>query len=229
MSGPNRLSTLVGRGPLLLDFDGPVCSIFAGLPAPHVAGELVKALKVAKADVPPAIAAEPDPLAVLRWTGEACGSGAAKLIDDVLSDLELRAVATALPTPGGHDSIRAARAAGLPVALVSNNSARAVNAYVSTHGLADLVSPVIGRTYGRPDRMKPNAAPILEAVRTLGRTPADCVMVGDSLTDLQGARAAGVPFVGYANRPGKVQALRDSDAVITAMADLAAVLASLSR
>ena len=35
------LADLVGAGPLLLDFDGPVCSIFAGYPAPRVAAELV--------------------------------------------------------------------------------------------------------------------------------------------------------------------------------------------
>jgi len=31
------LASLIGTGPLLLDFDGPICSIFAGYPAPNVA------------------------------------------------------------------------------------------------------------------------------------------------------------------------------------------------
>jgi hypothetical protein len=57
---------------LLLDFDGPICSIFAGYPAPRVAAELVALLDVEGVAVPPEVRGEGDPLAVLRWVGEAC-------------------------------------------------------------------------------------------------------------------------------------------------------------
>lgn len=49
---------LTGVGAVLLDFDGPVCSIFAGYPAP----ELVDVLRRHGVDVPPDLASEPDPL-----------------------------------------------------------------------------------------------------------------------------------------------------------------------
>lgn len=65
------------------------------------------------------------------------------------------------------------------VAVVSNNSAGAVTAYLEEHRLAGYVSPVIGRAYADPTRMKPNPEPILQAVRSIGLVPARCVLVGE--------------------------------------------------
>ena len=47
-----------------------------------------------------------------------------------------------------------------------------------------------------------------------------------STTDIEAAHAAGVPCIGYANRPGKAEALAaaGADAIVTDMSDLAAVL-----
>ncbi|MBC9002166.1 HAD-IA family hydrolase [Micromonospora aurantiaca] len=74
--------------------------------------------------------------------------------------------------------------------------------------------------------MKPNPEPILQAVRALGETPARCLLIGDSLSDIEAARAAGVKVFGYANRSSKVEAFRDAnaDAVITSMRKVAAAL-----
>lgn len=51
---------LDGVGAVLLDFDGPVCSFFAGYPAPQAAGELVDVMRRRGVDVPPGLAGEPD-------------------------------------------------------------------------------------------------------------------------------------------------------------------------
>lgn len=74
--------------------------------------------------------------------------------------------------------------------------------------------------------MKPNPEPILQAVSTLGEPPGRCVLVGDSVSDIVGAKAAGVRAIGYANRPPKVKALwaAGADTVITSMGAIAAVL-----
>jgi beta-phosphoglucomutase-like phosphatase (HAD superfamily) len=215
-----ELSDIVGGGPLLLDFDGPICSIFAGYPAPQVAAELIAKLREVGAEPPAEVAAYDDPLAVLQWTGEVCPPEVTVAIEDVLCAAELRAVVSAAPTPYGRDVIVSARQAGLPVAVVSNNSTAAVATYLTAQGVAEHVSPVVGRAYGEPWRMKPNPEPILTAVRTLGVEPAACVLIGDSLTDIDGARAAGVRVIGYANRPGKLDAFRGADAVITSMGAL---------
>ncbi|MFY1588417.1 HAD family hydrolase [Micromonospora sp. WMMD734] len=215
-----------GVGAVLLDFDGPVCSIFAGYPAPQVAAELVEVLRRRGVDVPPDLAGEPDPLEVLRRTGAAGNYGTTCAVEDALCAAERRAVETAEPTPYGREVIVAAQQAGMPVAAVSNNSAGAVSAYLAAHRLAGYVSPVVGRAYADPDRMKPNPEPILQAVRALGQLPARCVLVGDSLSDIEGARAAGVAVIGYASRPSKVDAFRlaGAGAVVTSMGEIAEVL-----
>jgi HAD superfamily hydrolase (TIGR01509 family) len=219
--------SLIGRGPLLLDFDGPVCSIFAGYPAPRVAQELVAMLRAAGVDVPDTTAEQIDPLEVLRWVGASCSPDITTATEDALCAAELRAAATAAPTPYGHDVIRAAHGLGVPVAVVSNNSAGAVAAYLSAHGLTPYVHPVVGRAYGDPGRMKPNPEPILTAVRALRAAAGDCVLIGDSLSDIEGARAAGVRVIGYANQPWKVGPFTDADRIVTSMREILSGLRSL--
>ena len=52
---------------LLLDFDGPICSVFAGLPAPSVAARLRELLGSNGKPLPEAMAREDDPIEVLRY------------------------------------------------------------------------------------------------------------------------------------------------------------------
>ena len=211
---------------VLLDFDGPVCSIFAGYPAPKVAAELVDMLQRRGVGVPPSLTTEPDPLEVLRRVSAAGDVAVTRAIEDALCTAELRAAESAAPTPYGREAIVAARQAGLLVAVVSNNSAGAVAAYLSAHRLASYVSPVVGRAYAEPGRMKPNPEPILHAVRALGLSPDRTVLVGDSLSDIEGSRAAGVRTIGYANRPAKAEVFRQAraDVVIDSMGAIASVL-----
>jgi len=211
---------------ILLDFDGPVCGIFAGYPARDVAAELVDLLYRHGVDLPGHLTSETDPLEVLRWTGSLGDQGVTRVVEDALCTAERRAVATAAPTPYGREVIVAARQAGLPVAVVSNNSAGAVAAYLAAHRLTGHVAPVIGRAYADPNRMKPNPGPILQAVRALGTAPDRSVLIGDSLSDIEGSQAAGVPVIGYANRPPKVDAFHQAgaDVVVTSMGPIADAL-----
>jgi beta-phosphoglucomutase-like phosphatase (HAD superfamily) len=88
------------------------------------------------------------------------------------------------------------------------------------------VSPVVGRAYAEPNRMKPNPEPIWQAVRAIGKPAMRCVLVGDSLSDIDGAHAAGVRVIGYANRHAKVEVFgtAGADVVLTSMADVADAL-----
>lgn len=219
-----ELARLIGTGPLLMDFDGPVCAVLAGYPAPLVASGLVTLMTALDVAVPAEISAEQDPIAVLRWAGDRCSPKVVAAVEDALREAELRAVGTATSTPFGHELIVNAVAYGLQVAVVSNNSAPAVNAYLAAHGLAPYVAPVVGRAYAEPAQMKPAPGPILEATRSLSALPADCTLIGDSLTDIEAARAAGVRVVGFANHPWKVDAFSTADAVVTSMRELAEIL-----
>lgn len=56
----------------------------------------------------------------------------------------------------------------------------------------------------------------------LDANPAETSLVGDSVTDIEGAQRAGVGSIGYANKPAKYERMTKAGAgaVITSMADL---------
>jgi len=209
---------------ILFDFDGPICSVFAGQPAPTVARELREQLAEWGADVP----THDDPLEVLR-SSERFGEKVTRAADDFLTAAETSAVRSAAPTPGGAESVRACGATGLRAAIVSNNSAAAVAEYLDIYGLTDVVDAVVGREYGKPDLMKPHPKPIWEALKKLHIGPDVALLVGDSTTDVIAARAASVMCVAYANKPGKAKALGDADAMLDDMTALAQHLIASGR
>ncbi|MGA4683568.1 HAD family hydrolase [Micromonospora sp. AB353] len=211
---------------LLLDFDGPVCSIFANYPAPRVAREILDLLVSQGFALTKDLAGESDPLEVLRHTGSSTDYELTRLVEDALIEAEVNAASTAEPTAYGREVIVAARQLHLPIAVVSNNSPQAVDAYLREHRLSQHVVKTVGRAYADPLRMKPNPAPIVDAAASLGVVPALCVLVGDSLSDIEGAKAAGARVIGYANKPAKVAAFQEAgaDAVVTSMRQIAQAL-----
>lgn len=220
------LSRIIDRTDhVLIDFDGPICSIFAGLPAQSVADEL-RGLLVAEGLSPPThIADAHDPLEVLRFTSN-LDSDLTERIDAALRAAEVVAAQRARPTPYARETILACRQTQRTVAVVSNNSTEAVETYLTAHDLIDHVDLVVGRTDLDPALLKPHPHLILQAVRALSADPATCILIGDSVSDIEGGLAAGVRSVGYANKPGKWERLASAGAyaVLTTMADLASAL-----
>lgn len=216
-----KLAKLVERARvILLDFDGPVCSVFAQHSASTVAHELRRLLIDRAVILPPEVLNEPDPLAVLRFTATLDRPAIVRLINEALRREEITAARTAQPTPYGQEAIIAADQTGRRVAVVSNNSADCIHAYLSAHQLTTYVQLVIGRPEAVPERMKPHPYPVLAAIGELGAEPGECLLVGDSFSDIEAAQAAGVAVIGYANKPGKRERLTDADVVIDSMAEL---------
>jgi HAD superfamily hydrolase (TIGR01509 family) len=214
---------------LLLDFDGPVCSIFAGLPAREVAEQLRHALHAAGFVLPPDVERESDPLEVFRAVAT-IDPQAAATAQQLLTTFETRAVATARPTPGAADLIITAYRTGRTVTIVSNNSTAAIRKYLADHRLSDYIRGVLGRD-DDPNRMKPSPYRVREAVGSLDADPHECAFVGDSETDVLAGRLAGVPVIGYANKPGKADALirAQADAVTTDLAEITTALRATPR
>lgn len=202
---------------LLLDFDGPVCSVFANFPAPVVANHLREILtEDDHTDLPPEVEKADDPFDVFKYAAQ-LGDGEAGYIEAALRAYEVEAVATALPTPGAHELVARWSAAGRKLAIVSNNSAAAVETYLHQHRLIDHVVAVIGRTSSDPTLLKPHPHLVVTAMNETA-TPADrCTFVGDSESDMLAARAAGIKAIGYANKAGKVERLSEAGAVIVLM------------
>jgi HAD superfamily hydrolase (TIGR01509 family) len=225
MTAPNRqsdLSRLVAQASgILLDFDGPVCHVFAGLPAKQAADQLRHALNEVGARLPETIEHTADPMELLRFSAT-LGPEAVRRIDASFRSLEVTAVQSAEPTRHAHDAIRACHQSGRRLAVVSNNAQEAVETYLTTHGLTAWVDAVVGRPFAAPQQMKPDTYLLRLAVETLGEQPERCLMIGDSTTDMISANAIGVHRVGYANKPRKREALAEAgaDFIIASMAQL---------
>ncbi|MER7278841.1 HAD family phosphatase [Dactylosporangium sp. NPDC000244] len=223
----NDLRALLGRSrAILLDFDGPVCSIFGGYPAPTVAAELLDLLEGRGVHLAEDIRSETDPMEVLRWSATLGKPELLREVEDGLCRAELLAAESAIPEPQGQAVIEAARDSGRRVAIVSNNSANAIDAYLQAHRLMDHIAYVAGRAYAQPKRMKPHPEPLWRAATALDVEPAACVLIGDSLFDIEGAKAAGVPVIAFANKSPKVQHFTEAraDFVVTDLGGIAVAL-----
>jgi HAD superfamily hydrolase (TIGR01509 family) len=195
------IETLANARVILFDFDGPVCDVFAGLPAPEVARELTALLSAEDEAAGVAAAGTDDPIEVLRVAHEA-DSELGQKIEQALTEAEVRAVEVAgQPTPGAAEALRAAREAGRGVAVVSNNSAECVRVFLELHGLEEYVTKIVGRPAEQLHLMKPNPFPLITAAEQMHIDVTSCTLIGDSLTDIQAAHAAGATVIGYANKP----------------------------
>ena len=210
---------------LLLDFDGPICSIFAGMSSDTVAKKLRRRLAAAGVAIPAEVRSVSDPLEVFRAVA-ARGRDVGQRAQRELTLLEVEAVTTAQPTDRAAELITTARRSGRSVTIVSNNSGLAVVAYLNDHRLARYVSAVIGRDDPDPAHMKPSPYRVRQAVQMLQAAPAECVLVGDSVSDVTAAHAADLAAIGYADKPGKDERLvqAGADAVVTRLADLIAAI-----
>lgn len=197
---------------ILLDFDGPVCAIFAGMPALEVSRMLLKELGSSDA-VPAGWTEETDPLALLRRIASERPAVSAQA-DTLLSNLETEAAQLARPNPEALDFLTACAASSRAVHLVSNNSGAAIQAYLAAHQLGGQVATIVGRVPGDPGSMKPNPRLLLDAMSASGAAPAHCIFVGDAVRDVEAGHAAGVRTIGYANKPGKREALEAAGAVV---------------
>lgn len=208
---------------VLLDFDGPFCSVFAGLPAAEVSAQLVERLGKAGHTTQPEWASETDPLALLRLISE----GSPELVPDadaILADLEVEAVQRARPNPDIERVLDACAATGRRAVVVSNNSGRAIRSYLDQHGQSPRVREVLGRVPGDPSSMKPSPRLLFDAMGP--HEASACVFIGDAVRDVDAGHAAGVPTIGFANKSRKERSLAEAGAVVvvTSMADVAEAL-----
>ncbi len=198
---------------VFLDFDGPVCSVFAGLPAPEVAQRLRAYLLAAGGQVPTGGDTEADPLALLRLVADT-RPDLVPTTDLALAQLEEEAVSLGEPNIGGASVMHACTETGRSVWIVSNNATSAICAYLVKHDLAVHVAGVFGRVHGNPSSMKPNPRLLLDAMDAAGAKATECIFIGDAVRDVEAGHAAGVATIGYANKPGKEARLTAARAVL---------------
>jgi phosphoglycolate phosphatase len=108
------LAAILRRSPvILLDFDGPVCSVFAGYPAQQITEEL-RALAIDQVgELPTALDEMTSPHEFLTIAAEVSPK-LARQVEAALQTAEIKAVESATPTPGVDEFLAACREAGRP-------------------------------------------------------------------------------------------------------------------
>ncbi|MEQ1692956.1 MAG: HAD family phosphatase [Gemmatimonas sp.] len=102
------------------------------------------------------------------------------------------------PVPGIDALLNLLEAAGLPYAVASNGEHAKME---TTLGVTGLLTRFHGRRFSSMDVARPKPAPdlFLHAAARMRVPPARCVVVEDSPLGVQGAVAAGMTVIGYAD------------------------------
>ncbi|MCA8881187.1 MAG: HAD-IA family hydrolase [Rhodobacteraceae bacterium] len=128
--------------------------------------------------------------------------------------------------PGAAEAVARLRAAGYRTAVCTNKPEALAEALLVRLGLRDAFGALVGADT-LPVR-KPDPAPFTEAVRRAGGDPARAVLVGDTETDRDTARAAGIPCILVTFGPdGRNVASWSPDALLDDFDSLEAVVAPL--
>lgn len=232
---PRRL--LGGARAVLLDFDGPVCDLFAGRSTRPVALE-IKAMAREKWNVlDPAVEACDDSHGVLQLLGDmldrsrrdtALDPAVLRTASDIVTRYEDEAAGSAVPAPGVPLLLDTLLGHGKRLAIVTNNAEGPVRKFLELHGMSRKFEAVCGRDPREPRRMKPDPSAVRLALERLGHIGPDAaVLIGDQPSDLGAAVAAGVRFLGYSPDPERNRRLRHAGAhaVVTSHAELIAACA----
>ena len=185
-----------------------------GHPAPDVAGVRLMIGRGAPLLVERAVAALGLPLAAEEKAAVLEGFfhhyGRLQAVDEV----------TAQPYDGVREALAALHGAGLPMAVVTNKQQRFAEGLLRRLDLAAWVRLVVGGD--TCERRKPDPEPLLWACSQLGVLPGRALMVGDSVNDVQAARAAGMPVVcvPYGYNEGADPRTLPCDALVDTLAEL---------
>ena len=126
--------------------------------------------------------------------------------------------------PGVREGIDYLRSGGYPLGCVTNKAAQFTLPLLRDLGLIDDFGLVVSGD-SLPER-KPHPMPLLHAAKHFGIDPHDALMIGDSVSDVKAARAAGFGIVcmSYGYNHGQDIHAAEPDAVIDSMTELEGLL-----
>jgi phosphoglycolate phosphatase len=166
------------------------------------------------------------PEAILRLGPDIDESDAARLADfykDAFRELRLAGEIEDPLFPGVAETLRELEAAGFLLGIATGKSRRGLIPLLEKHGI-DRFFSVLKTADDGPG--KPNPAILEDAMAEVGARPADTVMIGDTLFDMDLAKNAGVGAIavswGY-HAPAELQAAGVA-AMLERLADLPHIL-----
>ncbi len=129
--------------------------------------------------------------------------------------------------PGVREGLEYLKSEGYKMGCVTNKAAQFTEPLLKDLGVADYFSIVVsGDTL---PQKKPDPAPLLHAARFFDVPPEQALMIGDSISDVKAARAAGFRIVCMTYGYNHGVDIRDAnpDAVMDSMAELPGLLGKL--
>jgi pyrophosphatase PpaX len=96
--------------------------------------------------------------------------------------------------PGAGELVRALKAAGHPIGVVTAKTETGAERTLRHVGLRDQVDVIVAAD--TVEKCKPDPMPVRYALGQVGRAPGEAVMIGDSPHDLAAGRGAGTVTVG---------------------------------
>ncbi|WP_320778875.1 HAD family phosphatase [Streptomyces sp. CRN 30] len=226
---------------VLFDFDGPVCDLFAGISTARVAERIKSYTRRHWGPLDPEVSACDDSHGILRPLRNMYEQKEPKpnnrrplrKAERIVTRREAKAARTARPTPGIFELVDNLHTLDKQLIVVSNNAEAPIRAYLERHGRYDKFEKVCGRDPADARRMKPHPDCVRRALDHLGLSrdsAPTCLLVGDQLTDLRAAKAAGTRFLGFTADVSRERAMRreGADAVVGSHARLLAAVGGLS-
>lgn len=218
---------------VMIEFDGPVCSVFGGDSAPEAA-ERLRRLAASQTELPKALRLTDDPLDFLQLASDD-SSALARQIGDAVRDAEVSAVHKATATPGLISVLTAARRTRRVLSIVGDNSLEAVETYLTDRRMGKHFEAVEGRIGADASQRMPSSYLLARALGGYatrhGVTPEQArrssVFVSASIAGVRAAGAVGVACVGFGGRRGdrrRFEEESDAAAVITDLHELADAL-----
>ncbi len=131
--------------------------------------------------------------------------------------------------PGVREGLDYLSGAGYLLSCVTNKAAQFTLPLLRDLGLLDYFGIVVsGNTLSEK---KPHPAPLLHATAHFGVAPADALMIGDSVSDVTAARAAGFRIIctNYGYNHGRDIREANPDAVIDSFTQLRALIAPAAQ
>ena len=98
------------------------------------------------------------------------------------------------PFPGIRELLEAVRAAGKKTAIATSKPQALAELLLQRAGLRDLFDVVVGSGGGVNNDAKWQI--VTQAMELCGSKPEDCVLVGDTKYDVEGAKKCGIPCIG---------------------------------
>ncbi|WP_328495006.1 HAD hydrolase-like protein [Streptomyces sp. NBC_00414] len=222
---------------MFFDFDGPVCDLFGGTPTAHIAEEIKVMARLEWGALDRAVEDCHDSHGillrlrdVLDGAPEHHGREPLAQADAIVTRYEYAAVGSAVQCSDVGPLLDALRDLGKRLAIVSNNAEGPVLRYLERTNLTSKFEVVCGRDPYEPRHMKPHPDPVRRALAAVG-VPATgrALLVGDQLSDLAAARAAGVRFLGHTQdeRLRRRMKQTDADGVVASHASVLAAARTL--